>query len=106
MRQEAKRPAGEYPTMRELAPTLHADFAIVTASSGRLHDYGSIQAEVFLMGGSKSPAFLKRALADLARVLPIARRIELEGLDHAASWNTDRGGRPEPVAQALRTFFA
>src|SRR5438876_784159 len=47
MKQEAKQPAGEYPTMRELAPTLHSDFAIVTASSGRLDDFRSIQAEVF-----------------------------------------------------------
>ena len=105
MKQEAKQPAGEYPTMRELAPTLHSDFAIVTASSGRLDDFRSIQAEVFLIGGSKSPAFLKRALADLGGVLPGAKRIELEGLHHAASWNADRGGRPEPVAHALRTLF-
>jgi pimeloyl-ACP methyl ester carboxylesterase len=106
MSQEAKKPAGTYPTMRELAPTLHSDFAVVTESSGRLDDYRSIRAEVLLMGGSKSPAFLKRALADLARVLPGAKRIELEGLDHAASWNSDLGGRPAAVAEELRSFFA
>jgi pimeloyl-ACP methyl ester carboxylesterase len=106
MKQEAKQPTGEYPTMRELAPTLHYDFAIVTESSGRLDDYRSIRAEVLLMGGSKSPTFLKRALADLARVLPGAKRVELEGLDHAASWNSDRRGHPEPVAGELRRFFA
>jgi pimeloyl-ACP methyl ester carboxylesterase len=106
MKQEAKQPTGEYPTMGELAPTLHYDFAVVTESSGRLDDYRSIRAEVLLMGGSKSPAFLKRALADLARVLPGAKRVELEGLDHAASWNSDRGGHPESVARELRRFFA
>lgn len=106
MAQEAKKPAGPYPTMRTLASTLHSDFAIVTESSGRLDDYRSIRAEVLLMGGSKSPAFLKRALADLARVLPGAERIELESLDHAASWNSDVRGHPEPVARALRRFFA
>ena len=106
MAQEAKKPAGPYPTMRELAPTLHADFAVVTASSGRLDDYRSIRAKVLLMGGSKSAAFLKRALADLARVLPEAKRIELAGLDHAASWNSDVRGHPEPVAAELRRFFA
>ena len=106
MAQEAKRPAGTYPTMSELAPTLHADFAIVTASSGRLDDYHSIRAEVLLMGGSKSPAFLKRALADVARVLPGAKRVELDGLDHSASWNSDVRGHPEPVASELRRFFA
>jgi pimeloyl-ACP methyl ester carboxylesterase len=106
MAREAKRPAGPYPTMRELAPTLHADFAIVAESSGRLDDYRSIQAEVLLMGGSKSPAYLKRSLADLGRVLPTAQRIELDGLDHAASWNSDVRGHPEPVARELRRFFA
>jgi len=106
MKQEAKQPAGNYPTMRELAPTLHADLAVVTASSGRLDDYRSIPAEVLLMGGSKSPAYLKRALGDLQRVLARARRVELPGLDHAAAWNADRRGNPEPVAHELRSFLA
>ena len=106
MAQEAKKPAGPYPKMRELASTLHAEFAIVTESSGRLDDYRSIRADVLLMGGSKSPAFLKRALTDLAGVLPGAKRVELDGLDHAASWNSDVRGHPEPVARELRRFFA
>jgi pimeloyl-ACP methyl ester carboxylesterase len=106
MAQEARKPAGPYPTMRELAPTLHADFAIVTASSGRLDDYRSIRADVLLMGGSKSPGFLKRALDDLARVLSSAKRIELAGLDHAASWNSAVRGHPGPVALELRRFFS
>jgi pimeloyl-ACP methyl ester carboxylesterase len=106
MAQEAKRPTGAYPTMRELASTLHADFAVVNESSGRFDDYRSIRAQVLLMGGSKSPAFLKRALADLARVLPGAKRVELGGLDHAASWNSDAGGHPGAVARELQRFFA
>jgi pimeloyl-ACP methyl ester carboxylesterase len=106
MNREAKQPAGEYPTMGDLASTLHAEFAIVTASSGPLTNLGTISAEVLLMGGSKSPRFLKEALAALARALPTARRLELEGLDHGASWNTDRRGHPEPVARELRRFFA
>jgi pimeloyl-ACP methyl ester carboxylesterase len=105
MAQEAKRPVSPYPSMAELAPTLHSDFTIATASSGRLDDWRQIRADVLLMGGSKSPAFLKRALADLARVLPGARRVELAGLDHAASWNRDVRGNPEPVAVELRRFF-
>jgi hypothetical protein len=39
-------------------------------------------------------------------VLPRARRIELEGLGHDASWNVDRRGHPGPVADAMRAFFA
>ena len=104
MAQEARKPAGPYPTMRELAATLHADFAIVAMSSGPL-DARAIGADTLLMGGSKSPAFLKRALGDLTAALPSARRVELEGLDHAASWNSDVGGHPELVAPELRRFF-
>jgi hypothetical protein len=32
--------------------------------------------------------------------------LELHGLDHAASWNADRGGNPAAVAEAMRPFFA
>ena len=40
------------------------------------------------------------------RVLPNATRIEFSGLNHGASGNTNRGGKPERVAQELRRFFA
>ena len=109
MRQETRREAmpsaDPYPSMRELAPTIHDDFAIVAASAGRLDDWRTIRAEVLLMGGQTSPAFLKRALDDLASVLPQARRIELAGVGHEASWNADRRGAPQAVAPALRSFF-
>jgi pimeloyl-ACP methyl ester carboxylesterase len=103
---EAKRPAGRYPTMRDLAPTLHADFAIVAESSGRLRDFASIRADVLLMGGSRSPAFLKRSLTGLEGALPGAARVEFGGLDHGASWNNDVRGHPEKLAPELRRFFA
>jgi hypothetical protein len=74
--------------------------------SGRLGTFRAIQAEVLLLGGSKSPAYLKAARADLEKVLPDVRRVELPGVDHAASWNQDRGGKPEPVAHELRRFFS
>jgi hypothetical protein len=106
MRQEGRQPASGYPTMRELAPTIHDDFAIVAASAGRLDDWRSIRANVLLMGGATSPAFLKRALDDLGRVLPGARRVELAGVGHEASWNADRRGAPATVAPSIRSFFA
>jgi hypothetical protein len=64
---------------------------------------------VLLLGGSKSPAYLKTALDALENVLPHVQRIEFPGLDHGGSSdasNTNRGGKPELVAQALRQFFA
>jgi pimeloyl-ACP methyl ester carboxylesterase len=105
MKSEAKKGSDSYVPMRELAPTLHYDFQLVVEMSGKLESFRAIRAEVLLLGGSKSPAFLKVALDDLEKVLPHVIRVELPGLDHAAAWNTDRGGQPEPVAQELRRFF-
>jgi pimeloyl-ACP methyl ester carboxylesterase len=106
MRQEEKNGDGGYVPMTELAPTLHYDFQLAIEASGMLDAYGAMRAEVLLLGGSRSPAYLKRALGTLEEVLPHVQRIELPGLDHAASWNSDRGGRPGPVAEELRRFFA
>jgi pimeloyl-ACP methyl ester carboxylesterase len=103
---EAKNAKGEYLPMRALAPTLHDDFQIVVESSGALDRFSAIPAEVLLLGGSKSPRYLRTALDRLASALPKAERVELPGLDHAASWNTDRGGQPGPVARELRRFFS
>lgn len=106
MKSEDKKGSGGYVSMRALAPTLHYDFQLVVDMSEKLESFRAIRAEVLLLGGSKSPAYLKAALDALEKVLPQAKRIEFPGLGHAASWNTDRGGQPEPVAQALRRFFA
>ncbi len=35
----------------------------------------------------------------------VATRVEFPGLDHGASGPTDRGGKPELVAQQLSEFF-
>jgi pimeloyl-ACP methyl ester carboxylesterase len=106
MASEDKKAKGDYVPMRALAPTLHYDFQLVVEMSGKLESFRAIRAGVLLLGGSKSPAFLKAALDALEKVLPQAKRVELPGLNHAASWNTDRGGQPERVAQELRRFFA
>jgi len=106
MKGEEKKGSGGYVPMRALAPAMHYDFQLVVEMSGKLENFRAVRAEVLLLGGSKSPAYLKAALGALEKVLPHVRRVEFPGLDHAASWNTDRGGQPEPVAQALRRFFA
>jgi hypothetical protein len=64
---------------------------------------------VLLLGGSKSPAFLKASLSELEKILPNAQRLELVGLGHASSWNYDKrrnpNGHPSRVAEELRKFF-
>ena len=106
MASEEKKATGDYELMRELAATLHYDFEIVVEMSGKLERIRPIHTDVLLLGGSKSPAYLKTALDALEQLLPNVTRIEFAGLGHAASWNTDIGGKPEPVAQELRQFFA
>ncbi|RPI95867.1 MAG: alpha/beta hydrolase [Chloroflexi bacterium] len=105
MAQDDKNNAGYIP-MRELAPTLHYDFQLSIEMSGRLEYFKAVPARVLLLGGGKSPAYFKVALDSLEKVLPHVKRVEFPELDHAASWNTDRGGQPEPVARELRKFFA
>lgn len=105
MASEDKKATGDYLPMRTLAPTLHYDFEIVVEMSGPLENFGAIHNEVLLLGGSKSPAYMKAALNALETILPQAKRIELPGVGHDASWNSDIGGNPESVAQELHRFF-
>ncbi len=110
MKSEDKKGSGDYLPMRELAPTLLYDFQLVTEMSGKLESFRDMHAEVLLLGGSKSPAYLRIALDALEKVLPHVTRVEFPGLSHGAAWNYDKqrnpDGQPEPVAQALRRFFA
>jgi pimeloyl-ACP methyl ester carboxylesterase len=106
MAREDKKALADDVTMRKLAPTLHYDFQLVVELEGALETFREIPADVLLLGGSRSPAYLSVALDALERVVPHVRRVELAGLGHGASGNTDRGGKPDVVAQHLRRFFA
>lgn len=107
MKNEDKKANKDYDvTMRMLAPTLHYDFQPVIEMADKLESFKAIRAEVLLLGGSKSPAYLKVALDALEKVLPHVTRIEFPGLGHGGSGNTNRGGKPERVAEELRRFFA
>ncbi|NUR72130.1 MAG: alpha/beta hydrolase [Hamadaea sp.] len=106
VRADARRVSPGYVPMGELGPLLHHDFALSARFSGQFDRYAGITADVLLLNGTRSPAFLQESVASLARVLPSARHVLLEGLDHGASGNADRRGKPAVVASALRTFFA
>jgi pimeloyl-ACP methyl ester carboxylesterase len=88
--------------LRDLIPTMHYDAQAVTEAAGLLDACTHLAIRVLLIGGSKSPAYLKTALAALADRLPNASRVELAGADHMAA---DNGGKPDLVAQRLREFF-
>ena len=102
--EDKKATAGDV-TMRMLAPNLHYDFRIVAETEAELGDFAGITVPVLLLGGSKSPAYLRTALDGLEGVMPHAERQEFAGLDHGASGNADRRGKPALVAAELRAFF-
>jgi pimeloyl-ACP methyl ester carboxylesterase len=105
MASEEKKAGADDVTMRMLAPTLHDDFQLVIEMDGALESFSGLGTDVLLLGGSKSPAYLTRAVAALEKVLPHATRVEFPRLGHEASGNRDRRGQPERVAQELRRFF-
>ncbi len=109
MKQEEKKAKPGDITMRSLAPTLHYDFRLVAEMADSAEKFKALQKEVLLLGGDRSPAWLKNALDLLQKTLPHAERIEFPGLDHGGSSDissTNRSGRPEVVAAALGQFFA
>ncbi|MGN9840226.1 alpha/beta fold hydrolase [Nonomuraea sp. H19] len=106
LKSQDKAAADGEPTFRELAPTLHYDAQLVAETAGDLDVYRSVGAEVLLLGGTKSPAYLKAALTALQQVLPRARRVDLAGLDHSATSNAAMRGRPERVAAEIRRFLS
>ena len=102
----AASPGHGYPPMRELAGVLNYDVRVIREMDGALPRFKDVQVETLLLGGSKSPHYLKTALRGLEETLPHAQRIELPGVGHGAPWNPDRGGKPAVVAQALKDYFA
>ena len=105
MKNEDKKAKDYDVTMRMLALTLHYDFQLVVEMAEKLKSFKAIQAEVLLLGGSKSPAYFKVALDTLEKVLPHVTRIEFPALGHGGSGNSNRGGKPERLAQELLKFF-
>ncbi len=107
---EAQTAKDGEPTLDQIAPTIQYDFKIVAESQGPLERWCGIRADVLLLGGGKSPAYLTHDLDALEKVMPHARRINFPDLGHAGSWNYDRQrnptGNPEEVANELRKFFA
>jgi pimeloyl-ACP methyl ester carboxylesterase len=93
-------------TMRRLAPTLHYDFQLVAETEGSIQGFKAIRPSLLILGGTKSPAYLRLAVRALETVVPQARRVELAGVGHGASGNRNRGGRPDLVAAELLRFFA
>jgi pimeloyl-ACP methyl ester carboxylesterase len=90
-------------SLKALVPTVHYDVQLVIESEGSLASFRGVKAEVLLLGGTRSPAYLKKALLGLERVLPRVRRIDFPRVGHLAA---DNSGKPALVAAELRRFFS
>jgi pimeloyl-ACP methyl ester carboxylesterase len=101
----ADRRAGRepgYTPLGDLIPTMQLDATLVDEAAGPLDRYAHVAAETLLLGGERSAAYLKTALNGLEAVVPRVRRMTLPGVGHLAADDT---GRPQLVADQLRTFF-
>ncbi|MBU2662866.1 alpha/beta hydrolase [Actinoplanes bogorensis] len=97
----SNRPA-DYTSLGRLVPTMSQDATVVEEAAGPLTRFAGVGAETLLLGGDRSPAYLKRVLTGLEGVLPQVRRVTLHGVGHLAA---DDRGKPELVAAELRKFF-
>jgi len=110
MNSEDKQATGDTVTERQLAPTLRWEGLLLAETAGTIGAFAEVAADVLLLGGDmKRPAFIRPAVDALARTLPHNRRMRFPGLEHGGSTDvgpTNRGGKPEVVAPAIRSFFA
>ncbi|AMR29398.1 hypothetical protein A0257_21385 [Hymenobacter psoromatis] len=105
LKSEAKKTPGQYAPIPALIPSTRYDFQVVLNRGGAVQSYRTVDKQILLLGGSKSPAYLKKSLTTLATTLPHAHRVELPGLDHSGPWNADIGGKPTVVAEQIRQFL-
>jgi pimeloyl-ACP methyl ester carboxylesterase len=110
MRKEDAQAAAGTVTMRQLAPTLRYEGLLLAEVAGTAAAFADVPADVLLMGGDmKRPAFIRPAFESLAQTLPHVRCANFPGLDHGGSSDpgpANRGGKPDIVAPAIRSFFA
>jgi hypothetical protein len=93
---------GDDVSLNDLILTMRYDPQAVVQSTRLFERAKELRANVLLLGGSKSPAYLKAALDALQATLPQVTRVKLEGVGHLSA---DNGGRPRLVAQELKKFL-
>ncbi len=86
----------------ELLPTGVHEARLSQSLDSTYQRYRHIAAEILLLGGSKSPAYLLDILPVLAEIILHARLINLPGLNHTSPNDEDA---PEAVAAVLKQFL-
>jgi len=95
------------PSFSQLAQVLRTDIQIGQDMFGekKLQMLASVGTETLILGGSYSPAYMQRSTQELEKVLPNARREEIQGAYHTVTENREQTGNPEMVAERLKQFF-
>ena len=91
--------------MAELLPTIVWEIEEIRRldQAGLTYErYQNIQAETLLLGGSRSPDYLRKVLPVLADVIPQACMLEFPGFGH----NAPDQDAPEVVAAEIRKFLS
>jgi hypothetical protein len=88
--------------MKSLVSTLRFDVQLTAEMEDTMPTFRDMTAEVLLLGGTKSPAYLRQILDTLSATMPHSKRILFSELDHSGP---DNSGRPDLVAKELRHFF-
>jgi pimeloyl-ACP methyl ester carboxylesterase len=89
-------------TNRALLPTVPAELAEIARLESDGRRYAAVDSPTVLLGGSKSPDHVTRAVSLLPTIMPNARGELVEGLDHIAP---DENA-PAAVAAHLRGHLA
>ncbi len=91
------RKSSEWPIMEAVAPTLAYDNAIMGNGSLPAEAAKAATMPALVLDGSESPAFMHEAAEALAKAMPHAKLVTLEGQTHLAS--------PEALAPVLVEFL-
>lgn len=94
------------PGIADRAAALTADFAVVERNAEHLADFATLDVPTLLIDGTATRPYLRKAVAELARTIPGARHVTLEGLTHSATQNRNEYGRPDAVAPLMSDFLA
>ena len=109
LKSEDKKASDDTVTERKLAPTLRYEGLLLAETAGTIGTFAEVPAEVLLLGGDmKRPAFIKPAFDAFSRTLPNNGRMVFRGLEHGGSSDigpTNRNGKSDVVAPAIRSFF-
>lgn len=86
------------PALEAMAHTLVYDATLVRDSQLSDAQFGAVRSHVLALAGRRSPAFMSETAGALARALPNARALTLDGIGHDLV--------PDDLGPALEEFFA